>query len=505
MDTKILINAIDPEECRIAKVTDGLLEEFNIETTANKITQGNIYKGTIVRIEPSLQAVFVEYGGERQGFLQIDEIHKDYFADSDFAGKNIEKLLKPGQEVIVQIVKDRIMKKGASLTTFISIAGRYTVAMPGSNSRSISRKIEDEKERLRLRDIVKNIRLPKDIGAIIRTAAINSTKTKILKDISYLMRIWRDIKAGIKKNDAPYLLYEESSIALRVIRDTFTDNISEILIDDPAIFEEIKNFINLISPKNNKIVKLYTGLKPIFTKYQLEDQIASIYRNRVKLKSGGSIVIDQTEALVAIDVNSGKATQKHTVEETALQTNLEAAEEIAKQLRIRDLGGLIVIDFIDMREKSNKVMVEKEIRKHFKKDKAKTKVGNLSIFGLIEMSRQRLRPSIEYGSLVTCRHCNGKGLIPSKERLGLSFLRKLSLDTIKKQSRIVKCILPKETAQYLLNKKRKEIIELEDIRNISISIECDGSMNYADSKIIYGNTNNLKEETFMIEKNNHKT
>ena len=424
----------------------------------------------------------------------MDEIHKDYFADVDAGKKTIEKLLKPGQDVIVQIVKDRIMKKGAALTTFISLAGRYVVIMPGSNNCSISRKIEDEKERKRLKDIVKNIKLPKDIGAIIRTAAINYTKTKIEKDIRYLMRIWRDIKAGIKKNNAPCLLYEESNIALRVIRDSFTDDVSEILIDDSIIFEEIKGFINLISPNHNKIVKLYTGLKPIFTKYQLEDQIASIYRSRVKLKSGGSIVIAQTEALVAIDVNSGKAIRKYTVEGTAAQTNLEAAEEIAKQIRIRDLGGLIVIDFIDMREKSNKSAVEKEIRKHLKKDKAKTKVGNISMFGLMEMSRQRIRPSIEFGSLVTCRRCNGKGLVPSKETLGLSFLRRLNLDTLKKQSGVVKCILPKETALYLLNKKRKEIIELEDIRNISINIECDDTMNCSDFKIVYEELNNLKEE-----------
>ncbi|MBW1615334.1 MAG: Rne/Rng family ribonuclease [Deltaproteobacteria bacterium] len=492
MDTKILINAIDPEECRVAKVADGLLEEFNIETAAKKITQGNIYKGTIVRIEPSLQAAFIEYGDERHGFLQLEEIHQDYFANAESREKTIDKLLKPGQEIIVQIVKDRIMKKGAALTTFVSLAGRYTVLMPGSANRAISRKIESEKERERLKNIINNIKLPKDFGIIIRTASINCTKTKINEDVRYLMRIWRGIKAGIKKKKTPCLLYEESNVALRAIRDSFTDDVSEILIDNPVIFDEIKIFINLISPKHNKIVKLYAGLKPIFTKYQLEDQIASVYRNLVKLKSGGSIVIGQTEALVAIDVNSGKATRKHSVEETAAQTNLEAAQEIAKQLRIRDLGGLIVIDFIDMREKKNKSALEKEMKKCLKKDKAKTKVGNISMFGLMEMSRQRIRPSIEFGSLETCKHCNGKGLVSSKETLGLSFLRRLNLDTLKKRSGVVKCILPKKTAEYLLNKKRKDIIELEDIRNISISIECDDTMNCSDSKIIYEELNDVE-------------
>jgi len=377
------------------------------------------------------------------------------------------------------------MKKGAVLTTYISLPGRFVVLMPGSENRTISRKITDEKERERLKKIAQDVSLPGNLGLIIRTAGINQTKIMLTKDIRYLTRVWKEIQSGINKKKAPALLYEESNIALRAIRDSFTEDTSEILIDDPDVFKEVKNFINLISPKHIKIVKQYKGSKPIFTKHQLEEQIASVYKNRVKLKSGGSIVITQTEALVAIDVNSGKATDKTTVEQTALQSNIEAAREIARQLRLRDLGGLIVIDFIDMRDKKHKTTVEKKIKEHLKKDKAKTKVGRLSMFGLLEMSRQRIRPSIEFGSFISCPQCQGKGLVPSKETLGLSFLRKLNSETLKKEKNVATCRLPSNVAQYLLNKKRKELVEFEERRNMRIIIEADSVMIPTDFKITY--------------------
>ena len=338
---KILINAVDPEECRIAKVKDNKLEELHFETASKIITKSNIYKGVIARVEPSLQAVFVDYGEEKHGFLQKHEIHNEYFLDDESGRRSFKHLVKRGQELLVQVSKDPVMKKGAMLTTFISLPGRFTVLMPGSKTRGISRKIEDEKERKRLKEIISKIKLPDGIGLIIRTAGQNCTKTLLNKDIRYLLNLWKNIKRKGMKETPPLLLYKERTLAVRVIRDYFTPDTTEILIDNPDVFQEVKNFIHIISAKHTKIVKHYSSAKPIFTKYQLEDQINSVFKSRVKLLSGGSIVINQTEALVAIDVNSGKSTSKASIEQTAYQTNLEAAEEISRQLRLRDLGGLL--------------------------------------------------------------------------------------------------------------------------------------------------------------------
>lgn len=470
MSSKILINAVDPEECRIAKVRDSRLEEFHIETTAREFTQGNIYKGVITRVEPGLQSVFVDYGADRHGFLQKSEIHRDYFQDTGCGDLNIKNIVKKGQELFVQVVKDPILNKGAMLTTFLSLPGRYIVLMPGNDQVGISRKIEGEEERSRLKEIIGKISVPEDFGVIVRTAGRDCNKTQITKDLRYLLRLWKDInKKGIE-DGAPSLLYKERNLAVRSIRDYFTPDIVEILVDNQAVHKELRDFMHIISPKHAKIVKLFKGEKPIFTKYQLETQIASVFENRVNLKTGGSVVIDQTEALVAIDVNSGKMSQK-SVEQTAFQTNLEAAEEITRQLRLRDLGGLIVIDFIDMRESRHNIQVEKALKTHLKQDKARTKVGRISKFGLLEMSRQRIRPFIEYGSYSACRHCRGKGRVPSVEMLGLGFLRKLQLETIKNGISQIKAVVSVEVADYLLNKKRKEILELERRYGIWIRIE----------------------------------
>ena len=486
MSSKILINAVDPEECRIAKVKDNKLEEFQIESAAKEIIHGNVYKAIISRVEPSLQAVFVDYGAERHGFLQQHEIHRDYFLDSPTGkqSKSIDNIVKRGQELLVQVSKDPFMKKGAMLTTFISLPGRYLVLMPGSHSRGISRKIEDEDERTRLKDIIGTFKVPEGYGLIVRTAGINCTKIRLSKDLSYLLKLWKNIKKNVTQQKAPDLLYKERNLALRSIRDYFTPDVSEILIDDDAVYNDVKYFVKIISPKHTKIVKLFKGSKPIFTKHQLESQIESIYESQVKLKSGGYIVIEQTEALVSIDVNSGKATQKKSIELTALQTNIEAAEEVARQLRLRDLGGLIVIDFIDLRDSKHKSVIEKTLKDFVKSDKAKTKIGRISKFGLMEMSRQRIRPSIEYGSYESCHHCQGKGLVPSTETLVLSFLRQLRLETLKADITSVKGVVPSEVAEYLLNKKRREILDLEERRNLSITIEGDSTMDPGKNKII---------------------
>jgi ribonuclease E len=484
MSVKILINAVDPEECRVAIVKQNKLEDFHIESSLKEITHGNIYKGIITRIEPGLQAVFVDYGAERNGFLQRHEIHPDYFQDPAEERHSLDKLVKRGQELMVQVTKDPFMKKGAMLTTYISLPGGYMVLRPGGDNVGVSRKIENEDERHRLKDIVSKLKIPEDFGIIIRTAATKASKTVLSKDLNYLFRLWKKIKGSVMKKKAPALLYKERHLVIRSIRDSFTPEVTEILIDEATVYNEVKDFIKLFSRGHDKIVKHYKGAKPIFSKFQLEDQIASIFESRVSLKSGGTLVIEQTEALVTIDVNSGKSTHEKSIEQTAYQTNLEAAEESARQLRLRDLGGLIVIDFIDMKDPRHRADVERALRTHVKEDKARTKVGKISRFGLLEMSRQRIRPSIEFGSHLPCKNCQGKGLVPSAETLGIGFLRKLSLETLKEKANRVKGIVPVEVAEYLLNKKRREIVDLEVRRDLNVEIEGDRSMVPGDSEIV---------------------
>jgi len=486
---KILINAVDPEECRIALVKGIRLESFHIETTAGQITRGNIYKGVVTRVEPSLQAAFVDYGAERNGFLQQHEIHSDYYSiEKPPAGKNgtfgIRDIIKPGQELLVQVTKEPILNKGAMLTTFISLPGRYVVLMPGGKSSGISRKIEDEDERTRLKGIIESLRIPEGFGTIVRTATQKEKKQEISKDVRYLLRLWKNIKKRGVSSPAPCLLYKELHVAIRAIRDHFTSEVNEILIDNKDIFQDVKYFIHIISPRHTKIVKLYRDPEPIFTKYEIEDQIGSIFASRIPLKSGGHIVINPTEALVAVDVNSGKATRKGSMEETAYATNMEAAAETARQLRLRDLGGLIVIDFIDMRERKHNLAVEKAMKQHTKLDKARINIGKISKFGLMELARQRIAASIEYGSFMPCPHCQGKGLVPSAERLALEFLRRLRSETLKDYITQVKGIVPSNVGYYLLNKKRKELLDVEMRRNLTITLEEDPAMQPGESRII---------------------
>ncbi|MCK5162336.1 MAG: Rne/Rng family ribonuclease [Desulfobacula sp.] len=486
MTKKILINALDSDENRIVTIKDNKLEQFHIETTAKQVTQGNIYKGIVTRVEPSLQAVFVDYGEPKNGFLQKNEIHKDYFQDIESGGKALFNLIKKGQELIVQVTKNPISLKGAMLTTYISLPGRLSVLMPGNSTRGVSRKIsdEDEDERKRLVNIIKKMKIADGFGMIVRTAGKNSTKTMLTADLRYLMRVWKSIDKKAVKNNAPSLLYKEQTLAVRSLRDYFTSDVNEILIDSPEIFKEVKDFISVIAPKQKNIVKLFKGEKPIFTKHQLEDQIASIYKKTVPLKSGGFLVIEQTEALVSIDVNSGKSTKKKNIEETAFHTNIEACEEVARQLRLRDMGGLIVVDYIDMRERRHKAEITKTLKKHLKSDKAKTKVGGITKFGLLEMSRQRIRHSITFGSYETCRHCHGRGQIPSVETQGLAFLRLLNLKTLKPEISEATGIVPIEVASYLLNKKREELTLIESKKKVAITIEGDLNMVSGESKVV---------------------
>jgi ribonuclease E len=485
MSCKILINAVDPEECRIAKISENnKLEEFQIETTAREIIKGNIYKGQVTRVEPSLQAVFVDYGGSRNGFLQRHEIHSDYFQDNPTGKNGIQNMLKANQELLVQITKDPIMKKGAMLTTFISLPGRHLVLMPGSKNRGISRKIEDDKERSRLKILLNSLKIHEDFGVIVRTAGDKCTKSVVSKDLKNLMRIWKTIKKNAMTDKAPLLIYKEPNAAIRSIRDYFSEEVIEILVDNEMVYQEVKEFIHIISPRHKKIVKYYTAPEPIFSKYEIEDQIESIFQSRVALKSGGYLIIDQTEALVSIDVNSGKSTKEGSVENTAFKTNLEAAEIIALQLKLRDLGGLIVIDFIDMKDNKHKIEIERVMKNALKTDRARTKVGKISRFGLLEMSRQRINSSIDYGSYIKCSVCKGKGLIPSPETDALNLLRKVRHAASKKNARTIKGIFPVNVASYLLNRKRKEIVDLEMRLGLEIQIEGDPEMIPGDNKIV---------------------
>jgi ribonuclease E len=476
MNTKILINASDPGECRVATVKDGRLEEFRIESAAREITQGNIYKGVIARIEPSLQAVFVDYGAERHGFLQKHDIHEDYYHEDGNGHLPLQRLVKRGQELLVQVTKEPIGNKGAMLTTFLSLPGRYMVLMPGHSVKGVSRKIEDEAERSRLKAIVSELEVPEDYGLIVRTAGTGCSKTVIARDLKDLLKLWSSIKSRVMQEKTPALMYKEQTLVLRSIRDSLSPEVTEILIDQPQVYQEALELLKIFSSKNTHILKLYQGDKPIFSKFQLEEQIASIFESRVQLKSGGSIVIEPTEALVTIDVNSGKSTHEKSIEQTAFQTNLEAAEEIARQLRLRDLGGLIVIDFIDMKEAKHRAEVERELKNHLKPDKARSKVGRISKFGLLEMSRQRLRASIEFGSHIVCPYCQGKGMAPSTETLGIGFLRKLGMENFRSEVARVRGVVPAAVADFLLNRKRRDIVELENRRGVTIEIAGDPAL-----------------------------
>ncbi len=493
MPSQIIINATDPEEFRVAITENKILQDFFIETAFKKQIVGNIYKGTVVNVQPSLEAVFVNFGAEKNGFLPLSEIHPEYFAispdsvethakknhssrtgKSTSGGVGIQDLIKKGQEVLVQVVKEEVGSKGAALTTYLSIPGSYLVLMPGRPHRGISRKITDEKKRARLRDILNKLTLPEEIGVILRTAGENRTKREITRDLRYLLRLWEEIKKRAQKLPAPSLVYKEQDLGIRVIRDHFTSDVKAIIVDNKEIHKTIKEFLGIISPRRKRIVKLYRGNEPIFVKYGLEDQIKSIFDKKVPLTTGAYLVIEKTEALVAIDVNSGRMTSEIDQEETAYRVNLDAASEIPRQLRLRDLGGLTVIDFIDMKDNKHKRAVEKKVRDGFKKDKAKVEIGRISKFGLLEIARQHLHSSIEFGTMIPCKYCKGTGRIRSPETVALDFLRQMrhGLCSNTKITRIFVSV-PPPVADYLLNKKRNDLVKLENQYNLTIFVESD--------------------------------
>jgi ribonuclease E len=475
MSKKMLVNATQPEENRVAIVEDGILTELDIEVVGREQTRGNIYKATVVRVESGLQAAFVDYGGLRLGFLQMGEIHPDLFkaADPNEERKGrlrINDVLRRGQEILVQVVKGERGNKGAALTTYLSLAGRYMVLMPESDSTGVSRKIEEDSVRKKLKATMNSLDLPKNMGYIVRTAGVDQTKEELKRDFDYLVRVYENILALAKKAKAPALIYKESNLVIRSIRDYFTPDIDEVLVDDPKVAQEAKDFLQQVMPECVKLVKLHQEKRPIFSRYQIEEQIEIISRNKVLLPSGGSIVIDRTEALVAIDVNSGKMAGEQGVEATAYKTNLEAAVEVGRQLRLRDLGGLIVIDFIDMRERKNNRDVEKAIKESMKTDKAKVSFGKISSFGLLEMSRQRIKDALAEGTFLVCPHCEGSGRLKSPEAQAVAALRKIQGGLAKGHIARIEVDIPLDAANYLLNAMRDELFELEQRNQLEIVV-----------------------------------
>ncbi|EPJ9385809.1 ribonuclease E [Pseudomonas aeruginosa] len=458
---RMLINATQLEELRVALVDGQRLFDLDIESGAREQKKANIYKGRITRVEPSLEAAFVDFGAERHGFLPLKEISREYFKKSPEGRINIKEVLSEGQEVIVQVEKEERGNKGAALTTFISLAGRYLVLMPNNpRAGGISRRIEGE-ERNELREALNGLNAPADMGLIVRTAGLGRSTEELQWDLDYLLQLWSAIKEASGERGAPFLIYQESNVIIRAIRDYLRQDIGEVLIDSIDAQEEALNFIRQVMPQYASKVKLYQDSVPLFNRFQIESQIETAFQREVKLPSGGSIVIDPTEALVSIDINSARATKGGDIEETALQTNLEAAEEIARQLRLRDIGGLIVIDFIDMTPAKNQRAVEERVREALEADRARVQVGRISRFGLLEMSRQRLRPSLGETSGIVCPRCNGQGIIRDVESLSLAILRLIEEEALKDRTAEVRARVPFQVAAFLLNEKRNAITKIE--------------------------------------------
>lgn len=471
---RMLINATQPEELRVALVDGQWLYDLDIENRNREQKKSNIYKGRITRVEPSLEAAFVEYeGGSRHGFLPLKEISREYFSRSSNESDGrikIKDVIKEGTEVIVQIDKEERGNKGAALTTFISLAGRYLVLMPNNpRAGGISRRIEGE-DRAELKDALGEVEVPSGMGVIIRTAGVGRSSEELQWDLNYLLQLWESISTAAKSSVTPSFLFQESNVIIRAIRDYLRQDVGEVIVDNQEAFDLATGFIQQVMPNYRSKVKLYKDDIPLFNRYQIESQIETAFQREVKLPSGGSIVIDATEALVAIDINSSRATKGGDIEETALQTNLEAADEIARQLRLRDMGGLIVIDFIDMQPVRNQREVENRVRDALMMDRARVQIGRISRFGLMEMSRQRLRPSLGETHSKICPRCDGVGTIRSTRSLALSILRLVEDEAQKERSAEIRAICPVSVATYLLNEKRKTISSIEARNNTRVVI-----------------------------------
>ena len=508
MKQEMLINVSQAEECRIAIIEDGLLEELYVERTSQDNYVGNIYKGRIVNIEPSIQAAFVDFGVGRNGFLHISDVEPQYYrqggldpdkafdaepakpgeAEVEGGGQRtatrrkprigdrprvkppIQDILKRGDEVLVQVIKEGFGTKGPTLSTYISIPGRYLVLMPPLGRVGISKKIDDERDRRVLRDIMLDLKPPKGVGFVVRTAGTERTKSEMARDMAYLLRLWKSIVRRMRKYSAPIDIYQESDMIIRTIRDMFTEDVGRILIDEPAAYERAREFLELVMPKYASRLQLYDGKEPLFHRYGLEDEIGRMYHRKVPLKGGGSIVIDTTEALVAIDVNSGSFRTEKSAEENAYQMNLIAAKEIARQLRLRDLGGVIVNDFIDMRREKYRRGVEKALHDAMKRDRARTKVLRTSPFGLIEMTRQRIRPSLRKSIFRDCPTCDGTGMVKTPESMSIEVMRLLGLAAMRDDIVKLTVTVHEEVSTWINNRKRREMAQFVDASHIELHV-----------------------------------
>ncbi|MBI1249972.1 MAG: Rne/Rng family ribonuclease [Alphaproteobacteria bacterium] len=513
MAKKMLIDAAHPEETRVVVLDGSRVDDFDFETQNKKQLRGNIYLAKVTRVEPSLQAAFVEFGGNRHGFLAFSEIHPDYYqiptadrealkaeveaADAEGAEDEeedeeaaadrrrrlvarrykIQEVIRRRQIMLVQVVKEERGNKGAALTTYLSLAGRYCVLMPNTGrGGGISRKISSQPDRKRLKKIADELEVPNGMGLIIRTAGAKRTKTEIKRDYEYLTRAWDTIRDATLRSIAPALIYEESSLVKRAIRDLYDKDVEEVLVDGEGAYREAKDFVRMLMPSHAKRVTQWRETTPIFAKHGVERQLDSIYSPVVTLRSGGYIVINQTEALVSIDVNSGRATRERNIEQTALKTNLEAAEEAARQMRLRDLAGLIVIDFIDMEESKNDRQVEKRMKDALRFDRARVQMGKISGFGLLELSRQRRRTGILEGSSHVCEHCAGTGRMRSVESSALALLRGLEDASARRSGDVLEVRAPNDVALYVLNEKRGALAVLEEARNVRIRVVADAAL-----------------------------
>lgn len=498
----MLINVLQPEESRIAIVEDGRLEELYVERSSQENLVGNIYKGKIVNLEPSIQAAFVDFGVGRNGFLHISDVDHEYFkhiasaddsdedeedTDEDSNGSRrgrrgrqnersarnkppIQNVFRRGSEVLVQVIKEGIGTKGPTLSTYISIPGRYLVLMPGLQRVGVSRKIEDDEARRRLRRAMRELDPPEGLGFIVRTAGIDRSKRDLQRDLDYLVRLWRTISSRVQKSNTVEGIYEESDQIIRTIRDIYTSEIDTIWIDHEEAYQRTREFMKIVLPRQVDRVKLYEGAEPLFHKYGLESEIGKIHQRQLPLPGGGSIVIDQTEALVAIDVNSGSFRVDDDAEETAYQVNLRAADEICRQLRLRDLGGVIVNDFIDMRDEKHRRGVERRMRELVERDRARTKVLRISPFGLIEMTRQRIRPSLRRSTYEECPCCLGTGVVKSAESVAIEVMRLLMSAANHADVTGLELEVHERVANYLNNRKRREITNLEEDRGVNVTI-----------------------------------
>ncbi len=477
---RILINATQQEELRVGMVDGQRLYDLDIELPSRSQKKGNVYKGIVTRIEPSLEAAFINYGSKRHGFLPFKEIARSHSgktaSSNDGERASIKDFLSEKQQIVVQVEREERGTKGAALTTYISLAGRYLVLMPNSpRTGGVSRRIEGE-ERDEIRRTLSQLEIPKEMGVIVRTAGVGRSAEELQWDLDYLQQLSAAITKAAESQDGPSLLYQESNVIIRTLRDHLRDDIGEIIIDDESVYNDARKFVERVMPHNLKKLKLYKDNVPLFNRYQIEAQIESAFDREISLPSGGSITVDHTEAMISIDVNSAKATKGASIEETALNINLEAADEIARQLRLRDLGGLIVIDFIDMMANKNQREVESHLHKALQIDRARVQLGRISRFGLLEMSRQRLRPSLQESSQIVCPRCTGHGTIRSIESLALAVLRLIEEKAMKERTGKVVAKLPVDATSFLLNEKRSSIAEIEARHDVQLIIVPDPNL-----------------------------